>query len=87
MIVKSQRELNNFTFNIYTNHSKSINPNHCRAETHLNLHFWVSKKQAEGYSGNAGDSLSQLVGNAWTSQVKDTFTPAANCSDDQYFTG
>ena len=30
---------------------------------------------------------SQLVGNAWTSQVKDTFTPAANCSDDQYFTG
>ena len=42
--------------------------------------------QLSGYSGNAGDSLSQLVGNAWTSEVKDIFHPA-DCPTDDRFTG
>ena len=43
--------------------------------------------QASGYSGNAGDSLSQLIGNAWSSQVKDTFSPERDCDVADHFTG
>ena len=43
--------------------------------------------QASGYSGNAGDSLSQLIGNAWSSQVIDTFRPERDCDDADHFTG
>ena len=43
--------------------------------------------QASGYSGNAGDSLSQLIGNAWSSQVMDTFSPERDCDDADHFTG
>ena len=53
---------------------------------HVQYYGLTSYIQLSGYSGNARDSLSQLVGNALTSKVKDIFDPD-DCPSNDRFTG